>query len=92
KEKSEFNKNEYRFTYATNHIYAFNLNPQKGKSYYIKTMRAGNTDEFGFIIKDVKVVGSGASVSFAQTHKSLKINVAGEIDYTMPICFDVEVE
>ncbi len=90
KEVKEFSSKDYRFTYKVGHIYAFNLNPCKNY-FCIKSMRLGDSDKFGFKIVDVKVVGHDNAISFYQNGKGLHITVSGDIDKSLPICFDIAI-
>lgn len=91
-ETKSFSKYDYRFTYTTGHIYAFNLAPSKSGKFCIKSFKKGSGDFFGFAIKDVKPVAIAANLKYEQTKKGLEITVLDKIDCTMPICFDVEID
>lgn len=91
KEGKEFAPTDYRFTYTAGHIYAFNLNPTTN-NFCIKTMRSMDSDDFGFNIKDVKIIGHNNSLTYKQKKDGLHITVQGDLDLSMPICFDVNID
>lgn len=91
-EWKSFTKKDYRFLYKPGHIFAFSLIPNKQGRFCIKSFRLNNTDEFGMIVKDVKVVGGNGSVAFEQTKKGLMLQTNFDVDISMPICFDIIVD
>lgn len=91
KERSDYSKKDFRFTYRPCHVYAFALKPNKNGIYKIKNL-AKSRDMFWFVIKNISVLGYDNKVEFKQNKNCLEIKLDNPIKTDMPICFDLYVD
>lgn len=91
KEHMKYGSNDFRYTFRPCHIYAFALSPVNKKVYKLRKLGI-NRDNFHFIVKNIKVMGYDNEVRWESSDKYLKIEIMGNIDTDMPLCFDINID
>lgn len=84
-----YKSRDFRFTYKNGCVYAFWMKPNSSKSVRIKTFKKINQD---LIVKRVTQLDSGEELSFVRGKKYMEFMPNGNADYSMPLCFKIELE
>lgn len=85
--KVTYNKKDFRFTYNSSVIYAFQMRPSK--SIMLKSF---HTDRDGISIKKVSVLGSNEVESFVCNTKGLSVELKNKPENRLPLCLKIELE
>lgn len=89
----KYGKKDYRFTYKTGAIYVVPMCSKLNKKYKIKSLRFASEGGIRYDIKDVKILGyDNIKVEYERNNKCMKLNILGEINTDMPICFKIFVD
>ena len=78
---------DFRFTYKNGFLYVFQMRPSN--SVEIKTLRLHDTRDF--FIENVELLGSNEKIDYTRDKEALKINLKGEFENDLPICFKIEI-
>ena len=84
-----YKSRDFRFTYKNGSVYAFWMKPKASKPVRIKTFKKVNQD---LIVKRVTQLDSGEDLSFVRGKKYMEFMPNGNADYSMPLCFKIELE
>ncbi|MBQ6898790.1 MAG: alpha-L-fucosidase [Clostridia bacterium] len=86
-DEKQFTNEDFRFTYKNGYLYVFQMRPSK--KIKIKTLRKqGRHDCF---IESVSLLGSDEKIEFERNEEYLEINLKGEIENDLPLCFKMEI-
>ena len=83
----EYNEHDFRFTYKSGTLYAFQMKPLK--SIKINSLY---TDRCGICIENVSVLGDNEVESFACNKDGLSIELKNDPTTDLPICIKIELE
>ena len=86
-DEKQFTDEDFRFTYKNGYLYVFQMRPSKNIK--IKTLKKqGLHDCF---IESVSQLGSDEEIDFIRNEEYLEINLKGEIESDLPLCFKMEI-
>lgn len=91
KENFKYTPRDIRFTYKGGCIYMFVLSAGKKNTYSSKTLARGN-ENAAYLIRRISLLGSDAKVTYTRNKKALTLQVHGNYDRTMPLCFKIELD
>ena len=77
---------DFRFTYRGGCLYAFQLNPDGGKTVIRSLATRGMRD---YVIADVELLGSSQKLCWQRDEEGLSIQVPQGVDTAMPLCFKI---
>lgn len=83
----EYNEHDFRFTYKSGVLYAFQMKPSK-------TIKINSlyTDRCGICIENVTVLGDNEVEKFVCNKDGLTIELKNEPTTDLPICIKIEIE
>lgn len=91
REKNRYCKRDVRYTYRPCHVYAFVLGYARDGVYRMKRLALSN-DDFHFVVRGVKLLGSDERVEWKLNGKYLEIKCKTRFEDDMPLCFDINVD
>lgn len=87
--KKGYTEKDFRFTYKSGAIYAFQMKPSHNDLVKMKSFRMINED---FIVRSVKLLGSDVNLDFERNKKCMVVHLAGAVSTDLPICFKIELD
>lgn len=87
KEKA-FTDKDFRFTYKSGCIYAFQMRPSKG----VKIKSLAKKSSHDFIIKNVELLSSEENIAYIRSEKGLEIYLKNEPENDLPQCFKITID
>ncbi|MDE6967698.1 MAG: alpha-L-fucosidase [Clostridia bacterium] len=92
-ENLKYGKNDYRFTFKTGAIYVFPMCDKIRNSYKIKSLRFANEGGIRYDIQKVEILGQeNIKVEYKRDKSCMTLNILGEINSDMPICFKISID
>lgn len=86
-DEKNFTTEDFRFTYKSGYLYAFQMRPSAKVS--IKTL--SKKKEHDFLIESIELLGSDEKIEYVRTEDALEITVNGKIENDYPQCFKIEI-
>lgn len=84
-----YKSSDFRFTYKNGSVYAFWMKPNALRSVRIKAFKKVDHD---VIVNRVTLVSTGEELSFERNKRYMQFKPNGNADYSMPLCFKIELE
>ena len=84
-----YKSRDFRFTYKNGSVYAFWMKPNASKPVRIKAFKKVNQD---LIVKRVIQLDSGEELLFERNRRYMEFKPKSDADYSMPLCFKIELE
>lgn len=92
KEKLVYGPRDYRFTFKTGAIYAFQMFPAYRKEIRIKKLAFSGEHGIRYDIKKVELLGSDIKIKHYQDESGLYIGIPEKPDVPFPYCFKITVD
>ena len=86
-DEKQFTDEDFRFTYKNGYLYVFQMRPSKNIK--IKTLKKQGLHDY--FIERVSLLGSDEEIDFIRNEDYLEINLKGEIESDLPLCFKMEI-
>ncbi len=86
-DEKQFTNEDFRFTYKDGYLYAFQMRPSNNVK--IRTLKKKRVHDF--LIESVELLGSDETIEFNRNEEYLEINIKGEFNNDLPICFKMEI-
>lgn len=86
-----YTSDDIRYTYKTGYIYAYVLKKSKKNTYKLRTILRSNSSE-GYQVKGIELLGFNNKVESIRKGSELILNVEGELNTDMPICFKIAID
>ncbi len=87
-DEKAYTQKDFRFTYRTGYLYAFQMRPD-GNEVEIFSLAEKGLHDFG--IADVELLGHCTKQEFKRYSNSLRIKLGSEISTDLPLCFKIHL-